>query len=257
MKIKSSISVSSFIGKRPSMQDAHVYIERLGDHNYSFLGIYDGHGGTIFAELATQRLHLLVDTYLNSGIETPEAIRAAFTDMDNEICQLDMKGGTTASVMLIKDDFLLLAHVGDTRVVLQQKNRIVPLTKDHRHSDLEEAQRYQSSSWYQEKSRLVSQGKLKGFYLLAVTRSLGDCFFEDAVSAVPEISEIKLEGNERIIIGTDGLWEVMSNEEAFDIYADCSPKEASDLLVEQALLKGGSDNLTVATIHFTQEAPHY
>ena len=145
-----------------------AYVEALGKHKYSFLGVYDGHGGTVFAELAAQKIHRSVETYLNSSTKPLEAVKKAFIDLDSEICRLGVKGGTTASVVLLRNDALLVAHVGDTRVVLQQENRVIQLTKDHRHNDPEEAQRYRSSRWYQEKSRLVSQGKIKGLSLIHI-----------------------------------------------------------------------------------------
>ena len=113
--------------------------------------------------------------------------------------QFGNRGGTTASVVLIKDQTLFIANVGDSRIVLKQEGKILQLTKDHKHTDPEEYQNYLSSKWFTEKSRLVSQGKIKGFYFLAVSRSLGDGFFEDAISPIPDTYELKLKGNEKIV----------------------------------------------------------
>ena len=106
MKVKAIFSVSSSIGKRPSMQDTHAYVEALGKHKYSFLGVYDGHGGTVFAELAAQKIHRSVETYLNSSTKPLEAVKKAFIDLDSEICRLGVKGGTTASVVLLRNCLL-------------------------------------------------------------------------------------------------------------------------------------------------------
>ncbi|GKC48209.1 phosphatase 2C 13, partial [Tanacetum coccineum] len=69
---------------------------------------------------------------------------------------------------------------------------------------------------------------------LAVTRALGDrCMkSESPLIAEPEMTEIVLtDDDEFMIIGCDGIWDVMSNEEAVS-------------LVRKALRLHTSDNLT-------------
>jgi len=73
---------------------------------------------------------------------------------------------------------------------------------------------------------------------LAMTRSFGDLVATPVgVSPVPEIYERKLENKDSfIIIGSDGLWEFISNQEAVDIVASAGgdPQRATEMLYNEA-----------------------
>eukprot|EP01127_Copromyxa_protea_P002676 TRINITY_DN1261_c0_g1_i1.p3 TRINITY_DN1261_c0_g1~~TRINITY_DN1261_c0_g1_i1.p3 ORF type:complete len:109 (-),score=20.97 TRINITY_DN1261_c0_g1_i1:44-370(-) len=93
---------------------------------------------------------------------------------------------------------------------------------------------------------------------LAVSRAFGD--FECKVtnttgmSATPEISEAILINNNktRLIIASDGLWDVISGSEAFDIISGCKrAKEAANKLISTATQsKKCGDNVTVIVVFF-------
>lgn len=95
-----------------------------------------------------------------------------------------------------------------------------------------------------EKSRLVSQGKVKGFKLIAVSRSLGDQFFEDAISPIPDLYEINFDNGDIMILATDGLWNFIDKTKI----AVGEPRELCEKLVREAMNNQSKDNITVVVI---------
>jgi serine/threonine protein phosphatase PrpC len=97
---------------------------------------------------------------------------------------------------------------------------------------------------------------------LALARAIGDRAERPAISAEPEISTTLLHPrlDEFVVIATDGLWDVMSsshvvayihalleqNHDDNDSYA--TRDEIAHLLVEEALRRGSSDNISVVII---------
>jgi protein phosphatase PTC2/3 len=104
---------------------------------------------------------------------------------------------------------------------------------------------------------------------LAVTRALGDWHLEGMkelgeqggpLSAEPELKMTTLtRDDEFLIIGSDGIWDYFSNQNAVD-FARRKLQEHNDLrlccrqLVEEALRLGSRDNLTAVMVSFHQEA---
>ena len=242
-----SHSTSSLQGKRPSMQDTFTVIENLS--GYFFAGIYDGHGGSNSAKFAASKLHGLL--VLNLKKHKPlEALSKTFVDLDKEIHQLKYDDGTTASVVLIKDSKLYLAHVGDSRVIIKQGEKISQLTKDHKITDPKELASYRSSNWFNTTSRLISKGKIKKFSLISISRSLGDRAFADAISPLPDVKELNIEGSEIIVMATDGVWDVIENQEIFAILDNATNKlSIANLLTKEATKRGSADNVTAICIN--------
>lgn len=94
---------------------------------------------------------------------------------------------------------------------------------------------------------------------MSVSRSLGDHDLEPYVSSVPEVYRIDLtDGAEFLIVGCDGLWDVMTDDEAIEmasIFLKTSSVEiVSRRLRDIAYARGSTDNITVLVIKFlTQE----
>lgn len=133
--------------------------------------------------------------------------------------------------------------------MIVRDNKLIKLTTDHVLTNRDELSQYQSSKWYQEKSRLISQGKVKGFKLIAISRTLGDAFFEDAISAKPDITQFELKVGDKLIIGSDGLWNFISDEQLLKtIKGTKNDADLADSLVELALLNKSTGNVTVVMV---------
>jgi len=84
-----------------------------------------------------------------------------------------------------------------------------------------------------------------------------ESFAADLVIPTPEITtfDITVE-DEFVIIASDGLWDVVSSEEAATLVKECfkekfTPAEAAEELCELALKLGSSDNVTIVIVKFS------
>lgn len=144
--------------------------------------------------------------------------------------------GTTGAVVVLVQQTLYSANVGDSRAVLAKRMGqwdylAVPLTCDHKPSRPDE------------KRRIVSRGGRVGprkhpnghavgssrVWLadqdipgLAVSRAIGDSVAASVgVTCEPEVWQRQIESNDAfIILASDGVWEFMTPQEAVDLVAE-------------------------------------
>jgi protein phosphatase PTC1 len=93
--------------------------------------------------------------------------------------------------------------------------------------------------------------------LIAVTRSLGDSMLHPFVIADPHISTTQLTSeDEFLVIGCDGLWDIVSEEEMVEIVKKemDDPKVAAEKLRAAAYDGGSTDNISVVVV-FLQQKP--
>jgi len=89
--------------------------------------------------------------------------------------------------------------------------------------------------------------------VLAVTRALGDSYLKDLVTGHPYTTEtvIQPDQDEFLILACDGLWDVCSDQEAVDLIRNVrDPQQASKMLVDYALARFSTDNLSVMIVRF-------
>ncbi|KAG8072779.1 hypothetical protein GUJ93_ZPchr0006g45797 [Zizania palustris] len=266
----------SDIGGRDYMEDAHVCISDLAknfghntvdDEIISFYGVFDGHGGKDAAHYVRDNLPRVIVEDADFPLELEKVVRRSFVHTDSQFAercsrQDVLSSGTTALTAMIFGRSLLVANAGDCRAVLSRRGTAVEMSKDHRTCCLNERKRIESLGGY------VDDGYLNG--QLAVTRAIGDWHLEGLkemgepggpLSAEPELKMITLtKDDEFLIIGSDGVWDYFSNQNAVD-FTRKRLQEHNDLklcckqIVQEAIKRGGSDNLTAVMVSFHQEAP--
>ncbi|KAL2271482.1 hypothetical protein VTJ83DRAFT_853 [Remersonia thermophila] len=144
---------------------------------------------------------------------------------------------------------LYTANVGDARIILCRQGKALRLSYDHKGSDENEGRRIANAGG------LILNNRVNG--VLAVTRALGDSYMKDLVTGHPYTTEtvIQPEIDEFILIACDGLWDVCTDQEAIDLVRDIqNPVEAAKLLVDHALSRFSTDNLSCMVIRFDREA---
>jgi serine/threonine protein phosphatase PrpC len=141
--------------------------------------------------------------------------------------------GTTVTVALVIDWTLYLAHVGDCRAFLWGQEGLQQLTTDHSVvAGMVAAGTIQPEDIYHHPQRSV------------IYRSIGD---RPAVEV--DLSTHALNPDDRIVICCDGLWEMIHNEGIADtLLRESDPQTACDVMVEQANLAGGSDNISIVIV---------
>jgi protein phosphatase len=138
--------------------------------------------------------------------------------------------GCTVVISILTESDIHLCHVGDSRAYLCNREEIRLLTIDHSvvmdmveagHMTLEEAR----------KSPMKNE----------LTQAVGM-----NTSFRPEYSHFTWNKGDRLVICSDGLWDMLSDEEIqIIVQQDKPPKTICDLLIETANDAGGKDNITV------------
>ncbi|KAF2719795.1 protein phosphatase-like protein 2C [Polychaeton citri CBS 116435] len=144
---------------------------------------------------------------------------------------------------------LYTANVGDARIVLCRNGKALRLSYDHKGSDENEGKRVAGAGG------LILNNRVNG--VLAVTRALGDAYMKDLVTGHPYTTEtvIQPDIDEFLILACDGLWDVCSDQEAVDLIRNVQdPQQASKMLVDHALSRFSTDNLSCMAVRFDNKA---
>lgn len=240
-------------GNRPYMEDFDFCYRTMqfGDvyNAVSLLGVFDGHGGTECPSFMADELPGIIRKSIvdasSRGVckmSLAQILHESFIKADKEWlrCAHDVSG-TTATVMLFEGGgesrngkergpgLVSLASTGDSRAVLCRGNAALELTIDHKAGACDIIARIAQSGGFVDKGRVMGS--------LAVGRALGDSHLKkgknlkkgpwsgpeealipdpDVISFVPRRCGLREEDDHFVIIASDGLWDVMSNQEAVD-----------------------------------------
>nr|CAN70009.1 hypothetical protein VITISV_038752 [Vitis vinifera] len=253
------------------MEDEYICIDNFHKHfgaapnipsPGAFYGVFDGHGGIDAASFTRKNIlkFIVEDAHFPVGIK--KAVKSAFAKADHafaDASSLDRSSGTTALIALIFGSTMLVANAGDSRAVLGKRGRAVELSKDHKPNCTSERLRIEKLGG------VIYDGYLNG--QLSVARALGDWHMKGPkgsncpLSSEPELQEIILtEEDEFLILGCDGLWDVMSSQCAVtmtrkELMSHNDPERCSKELVREALKRNSCDNLTVVVVCFSPDPP--
>ena len=234
---------------RRTMEDSHVILDGFRDRpEEAFLGVFDGHGGADAANMTADELPKCLEKELAKSDITPtQALHNAFLEMDKKLAEEDMKYmGCTAVVCFLelREDgvrFLHTANAGDARAVLCRNGKPERLSYDHKANDPAEVERIRKAEGF------VANGRVNGF--LAVARSLGDHALKTWVPGEPFTSTVQVDTPAEkniLILACDGLWDVISDEEACELVQGMSnAQEIADKLLKASLDAGTMDNVSV------------
>ncbi|OVA06717.1 Protein phosphatase 2C (PP2C)-like domain [Macleaya cordata] len=240
--------------KGPSYHAMEDYIvakyQQVDDENeLGLFAIFDGHLGHDVPDYLSSHLFENILSEPDFWTQTEHAIKKAYRLTDNKILEkaVDLgKGGSTAvTAILINGQKLIVANVGDSRAVICKNGVAKQLSVDHEPS--------------KERHEIENRG---GFVTnlpgdvprvdgqLAVARAFGDKSLKEHLSSEPDVVvEMIDEDSEFFILASDGLWVVMSNQEAVDSIRDIKdPKSAAKHLTEEALLRKSKDDISCVVV---------
>ncbi|KAG0360167.1 Protein phosphatase 2C 1 [Mortierella sp. AD032] len=243
---------------RRTMEDTHAFIYNYeGITGHGFFAIFDGHAGKAAADWCGQHFHevfgcILEEKSEQTGVDFQELVNEAFLEVDRQLAEALQQGrssGCTAIMAYIRKEgnkrVLYTGNVGDARAVLSHKERAVRLSYDHKGSDHTEAQRILDVGGF------VMNNRVNG--VLAVTRALGDSSMKEFIIGAPYTTRTEIGAdNPFLILACDGLWDVCSDQEAVDLVREVvCPTKASQLLLEHALQKFSTDNISVMVVRLS------
>ncbi|MBA0806640.1 hypothetical protein Gohar_022508 [Gossypium harknessii] len=229
--------------------------------------VFDGHGGKDASQFVRDHLPRVIVEDADFPLDIEKAVTRSFMETDAAFaksCSLEsaLASGTTALTAMIFGRSLLVANAGDSRAVLSRCGTAMEMSKDHRPCCMKERRRIESLGGF------IDDGYLNG--QLGVTRALGNWHLEGMkemgerigpLSAEPELKMITLtKEDEFLIIGSDGIWDVFTSQNAVD-FTRRRLQEHNDVklcckeMVGEAIKRGATDNLTVVLVSFHLEPP--
>lgn len=216
-----TVGVKSIQGSRAYMEDTYQVCANLTgevdpDKCISVYGVFDGHGGKRASEFVGQELLSILRDEPDLPTHPDLALIKAFEKTDQRWLHAANTGGfddgSTAIVALIVGKMLYLANLGDCRAVLSQDGRSVDLSHDHKPIRSDEKARIEALG-----GRIKFHGTWRVEGALAVTRAFGDRRYKRFLTATPEITCHRLtDQDEFLILASDGLWDVLSSQDAVD-----------------------------------------
>lgn len=233
----------------PVNEDSHS-ITSL-DEGGLLLVVCDGMGGMGHGDLASR---LAVDSIVDSvknGVGFPserlsQALRTADNAVRQELCD-GSRGfpGSTAVVVYLVDGLAHVCWAGDSRAYLVRSGAVIERTRDHKLvEDLVRA-----GQLSREEAAESPVGHI-------VTRALGGRSRTEKALRPESVGQPwKLHRGDTIVLCSDGLCDLVSDEELPGVIADKPPDTAAKALVELALERGGHDNITV--IHAQWDGEDY
>ncbi|KAI5321873.1 hypothetical protein L3X38_030945 [Prunus dulcis] len=284
--------LASVCGRRRDMEDA-VSIHpsfcrrsRETDGKLHYFGVYDGHGCSHVATRCRERLHELVRDEVESMEEWRTAMERSFVRMDKEVvawseggggvshCRCELQTpesdavGSTAVVAVVTPDKIVVANCGDSRAVLCRNGKAFPLSVDHKPDRPDELKRIEAAG-----GRVIYWDGPRVLGVLAMSRAIGDNYLKPYVSCEPEVTITdRTAEDECLILASDGLWDVVSNDTACGVARMClrgkrlaaaeaetdgssssssdrACSDASMLLTKLALARHSPDNVSVVVVN--------
>jgi len=243
------------------MEDCHLTSFPFdGSTKQGLFCVFDGFGGQKCAREATTVVPrvLAAELALNGGAEKlrdlTEILPKVFAKSDEEL-----KGhedwGCTATVAFVWEHedgtrFLQAANIGDSSIFLCRGGKAIMLNVEHKASSEAEHERIRASGIdiAPNASRIVGVGVARAFGAHFIKQKKLGIISEPYVSPVYELGT----EDQFIVIASDGVWDVISGQEACDlIKTDSNAADMAIHLIRHAVSKRKCmDNVTVVVVCF-------
>ncbi len=249
MNVKPGVEVAGLtdVGcQRENNEDSFLYWEPAGDAEFRRKGrlavIADGmgghEGGQEASRLAVETVRAVYEQAVDDDpqvalVESFAAAHARIQDFAERHPAFHGMG-TTCTAQVLRDRQLYFAHVGDSRLYLVRNARILRLTRDHSYV-----------------GRLVESGIVRAEdaekhpqrHILTAALGSGREVAADAAE-----QGLSLQEGDDLLLCTDGLWSVVTEEELENVVSSNTPVESCAELVRLARERGGPDNITVQVL---------
>lgn len=257
--------IASLQGMRPSNEDSEiVYINLDGrnsnENRINIYGVFDGHGGKLISKFGSENLYkyfLKLDERLFRDREyTSRFIMDVFNRFTQRLVEeypraCVSSGSTCCMCILTGDNYLWVINLGDSRaVMLDKNNNTIELSKDHKPNMKKERERIEKLGG---KDKIYYDGSDWRVVDLSLSRALGDMNAHPYVSHLPEIYRYKIDREDKyLIVGCDGLYDVLKNEVITKFVADnIEKKNIARLLADKAINSGSTDNVSTIVVRLS------
>ncbi|KAH0686688.1 hypothetical protein KY284_017241 [Solanum tuberosum] len=277
-------------GPREEMEDDAVIIQSDDLDGFTYAAVFDGHAGFSSVKFLREELYKECVTALQGGLllnrkdlnAIRKALQEAFENADRKLLnrlessEKEDESGATATAVFVGNDTLIIAHVGDSSVVLSRSGKAEILTNSHRpygnnKVSLQEIRRINEAGGWIVNGRICND--------ISVSRAFGDMRFKtkkkemlekgvkerrwsekfisriqfrgDLVIASPDVLQVKLGSDtEFVLLASDGLWDYMKSDEIVDFVRNQLREHgdvqiACEALARLALDRRTQDNVSI------------
>lgn len=223
------------IGNTRKANEDRYFLRELDDHSL-LVAVADGMGGEVAGDFAAEITsgELASLHHIEKGNEKYDLCQFA-REIDLKISdtvELEPKlegMGTTLVCVLIRDKYAHWLNVGDSRLYLYRDKTVSQLTED------------QTLGRFLLEEGEITIEELKTHHSKNFLEQCIGCGFVEPASGVFELKQ-----NDLLILTTDGLHNCMTvNEMAFVLKQNASIEKGAKSLVDVALEKDGTDNITI------------
>ena len=222
------------IGRRREMNQDTFCVHRFDDKQ-GFGLVCDGMGGQSAGNVASDMARTIIADKIRKAVETgvmddPRSLlEAALREANYSVYKRSMvepeyRGmGTTAVVAFVRGETAYCAHVGDSRIYLLREGRLL--------------------------QELMEKGEIKPEEMRThpnrnmITRAVGV-----GLTIETDLMQIPLCAGDKLLLCSDGLTNMVGNEQIAALLGQNTGEDACRLLIEEANKAGGMDNITAVVI---------
>ena len=230
--------------KRQNNEDCYLCLpERL------LYCVFDGMGGMACGERASDEARRVVEEYLTDDVirqavqigpvQVAQLFESVLLEANNKLLTLaaadaSLSGmGTTAVLAIISGSMLYCSNLGDSRSYVLHDKSLVQISEDHSVAAESVA-----------RGEMTAEQSRKHPHRNRLTRCLGraQCF-------LPSFNAINIHPGDRILLCSDGLWDMLADREIEQVLNSSSSVEtAVRVLINLANRAGGADNITAIVV---------
>jgi protein phosphatase len=207
------------------------------------LAVADGMGGYAAGEVASKlAIDLLKDLFArDQPTDSALALKQAYRRANEAIYRqgAEEQGGqpmgTTLVAAVVRGRYVTIANVGDSRAYLMRANQITQVTQDHSVV----GEQIQQGQLTEEDARKSPQRNM-------LTQALGTK--EQLDKRMPSIYELALLPEDRLLLCTDGFFDVLNNQDYLQLMSGDDPEAAAKDLTSLAIERKTTDNVSAIVL---------
>lgn len=203
--------------------------------------VADGLGGHKKGEVASDiAVRSISDAYYQNKHDViPISLQRAVQQANRNIRDANSEMGTTCVAAVLHNDTTFIANVGDSRAYIVRNGVVKQISQDHSIV----ADEVRAGLITAEQARDHPQRNI-------ITRCLGT---ETEVEV--DIFSEKVQEGDLLVLCTDGLSAVITDEELGAILRQFQPQDSAYQLIERANEQGGPDNITAIVVQVSHVSP--
>lgn len=224
----------------------HILTHFFNDRRNKILCVVaDGMGGHKAGEVASEIVCNSILQYVknSNGEISGETLRQALQQAHQNILKdgtahPERKGmGTTTTTVFINNGMLTFAHIGDSRLYHYSKGKLTQLSKDHT----------LVNEMY-ERGEITKEERDRHTMRNILTQALGTTRVIH-----PQHSSVAIEPSDKLLLCSDGLYDVFSEEELNDLMSMSNTAFILECMKTLATERSASDNFSAILLSFSDD----